>query len=154
MHTDFDFLLGRWHVHHRRLDDRLVGCTTWSEFAGTCDARPILGGRGNLDDNTLELPTGTYRAASLRAYDEATDRWSIWWLDGRHPDRLDVPVVGAFVQGVGPFLAHDQLAGRPIQVRFRWTIEDPGRPRWEQAFSADGGATWETNWTMAFTRAE
>ena len=27
-----------------------------------------------------------------------------------------------------------------------------GDPEWEQAFSGDGGATWETNWTMRFQR--
>ncbi len=152
MHTDFDFFHGRWRVHHRRLDARLVGATRWTEFAGTCEARPLLGGLANVDDNVLELPGGTYRAVTLRAYHAATDAWSIWWLDGRTPDRLDVPVVGRFVDGAGTFLADDVYEGRPTKVRFRWTV-DPLRPRWEQAFSPDAGATWETNWQMQFTRA-
>jgi hypothetical protein len=153
MHTDFDFLFGRWRVHHRRLGQRLVGSTSWSEFGGTCDVRPLLGGFANIDDNVLELPGGTYRAASLRAYHAATGTWSIWWLDGRTPDRIDMPVVGRFVDGVGTFLADDHHGGRPIKVRFHWRTDDPAQPRWEQAFSIDGGASWETNWKMRFTRA-
>lgn len=150
---DFDFYLGRWQVAHRRLDARLVGCTTWTEFAGTTTVWPLLGGLGNIDDNLLELPTGPYRAATLRAFDPAAGTWSIWWLDGRTPGRLDPPVVGRFVDRRGRFECDDTLDGRPIRVRFDWSAVDPARPTWEQAFSPDGGATWEVNWQMRFTRA-
>lgn len=150
--SDFDFLIGRWTVQHHRLAERLVGCTTWVDFAGTAEVLPLLGGQANVDDNVLELPEGRYRAASLRAYDPASRRWSIWWLDGRTPGHLDPPVVGQFVDGVGEFLAEDTLGGRPIVVRFRWTETRTARPRWEQAFSADHGLTWEANWRMEFER--
>lgn len=152
-HQDFDFLHGHWQVTHRRLKDRLCGCDDWETFPGQCKAWPVLGGAGNVDDNLLHLPDGSYRAATLRTHDARTGLWSIWWLDGRHPDRLDVPVVGSFVAGVGIFHADDVLDGRPIRVRFRWSETDTPSPRWEQAFSADGGLTWEINWTMRFARA-
>lgn len=150
---DFDFLIGRWTVHHRRLAERLVGSQTWVEFDGTCEARALLAGQANVDDNLLRLPGGTYRAATLRAYDPATDTWSIWWLDGRTPGRLDPPVVGRFVDGVGRFETDDTLDGRPIRVRFEWRACTTATPRWAQAFSTDGGATWEPNWEMTFHRA-
>jgi hypothetical protein len=149
---DFDFLVGRWRVRHRRLRQRLAGNEEWQEFGGTCVMQTILGGRGNLDDNVLDLPSGAYRAASIRAFDADLRRWSIWWLDGRSPHRLDVPVLGCFEHGVGSFYADDTLDGRPIRVRFRWTDTRTESPRWEQAFSADAGASWETNWTMTFLR--
>lgn len=145
---DFDFLVGRWRVEHRRLVARLVRCTEWQTFTGTCECRLVLGGAGNVDDNVLELPGGAYRAVTVRTFDPATALWSIWWFDGRQPHRLDPPVVGRFEAGVGTFFADDQLDGTPIRVRFRWQVG--ATPRWEQAFSADGGATWETNWEMAF----
>ena len=72
---------------------------------------------------------------------------------GRTPTQLDPPVVGGFLDGVGLFYADDVLHDRPIRVRFRWSVLDRAAPYWEQAFSADGGDTWETNWHMAFTRA-
>lgn len=149
---DFDFLIGDWRVYHRRLKERLSGCTAWVEFEGTSTTRKILGGFGNLEDNMLELPDGAYRAVAMRAFDPATGTWAIWWLDGRRPHHLDVPVVGRFEGGTGLFYADDTFDGTPIKVRFTWTLLDADAARWEQAFSADGGNSWETNWTMDFVR--
>ena len=150
---DFDFLAGRWRVRHRRLRERLAGNHEWQEFDGTCVNQPILGGIGNFDDNLIELPAGTYHGASLRAFDAPSRRWAIWWVDSRFPHTLDPPVVGSFERGTGTFYADDTFAGRPIRVRFRWTDTLTPSPRWEQAFSVDGGARWEINWTMVFARA-
>lgn len=149
---DFDFFIGDWRVHHRRLKERLAGCREWIEFEGSTTVRKILGGFGNVDDNVLDLPEGRYRAATLRSFDPTTGLWSIWWLDGRRPHHLDVPVVGRFEGGTGLFYADDTFDGTPIKVRFTWMLVDTDTARWEQAFSADGGNSWETNWTMDFVR--
>ncbi len=150
---DFDFLIGKWTVHHRRLKERLAGSTEWQEFGGSSQVWKILDGAGNLDDNLLELPGNPYRAASLRSFDPEKGTWSIWWLDGRYPaGPLDPPVVGGFSGGIGTFLADESFNGRPIRVRFIWSRITPESCRWEQAFSPDGGETWETNWEMDFTR--
>src|SRR5689334_3206444 len=150
---DFDFLFGTWRVRHRRLAARLAGSDDWETFEGSMTAWPLLDGAGNIDDNVVELPGGTYRAISLRTFDPATNRWSIWWLDGRNPSRLDPPVVGGFDEpGHGTFLGPDTFDGRPIFVRYLWTIHGADAIRWEQAFSTDDGASWETNWVMESTR--
>lgn len=151
--NDFDFFIGSWNVAHRRLKDRLVGSTEWVSFTGSTVMQKVLGGLGNMDDNVLELPGDPYCAVTLRTFNSETKQWSIWWLDGRHPGSLDTPVVGTFENQVGTFYADDTLAGKAIRVRFLWTISEPGKPRWEQAFSPDGGATWEVNWVMDFTRS-
>lgn len=148
---DFDFLSGSWRVHHCRLKERLSGCTEWVQFEGTCQARPLLDGLANVDDNFLDLPDGAYRAATLRSYDAAKQQWSIWWLDGRAPGELDTPMVGRFVDGSGIFFAEITFKGKPTRVRFRWLQTATRTPRWEQAFSADEGRTWETNWIMDFS---
>jgi len=153
MAGDFDFQIGSWQVRHRRLKERLANCTEWEEFDGTSDMRPILGGNGNVEDNLLHIPGGTYRAIALRSYDPAQGIWAIWWLDARSPHALDVPVIGRFEDGVGHFYADDTLDGQPIRLRFIWSRTDTSTPRWEQAMSADGGESWEVNWTMDFTRA-
>lgn len=150
--SDFDFLFGSWRVHHRRLKERLTDCTEWVAFEGTCVSRPLMGGQGNVEDNVLHLPEGTYQAIGLRAFDPRSCTWAIWWLDSRHPHSLDVPVVGGFKDGVGTFLADDTLRDRPIKVRFQWSKITPISAQWDQAFSPDGGQTWETNWVMQFTR--
>ena len=150
--SDFDFIIGEWRVHHRRLNSRLTGCTEWSEFLGTSSTRKILEGYGNVEDNVLKFPDGEVKAAAFRSFDEASQTWAIWWLDGRAPHKLDVPVVGSFAGSVGTFFAKDSLNDTPITVRFTWHANLGGNPVWEQAFSADDGKTWETNWVMQFVR--
>jgi hypothetical protein len=150
---DFDFLMGEWRVRHRRLKERLAGNNQWIEFAGTLSARKLMEGAGNVEDNFLDLPGGAYRAVGLRSFDAKSGQWSIWWLDGRMPlGPLDPPVRGRFENGVGTFLAEDTFNGKPIRVRYVWSQITRVSCRWEQAFSPDGGKTWETNWVMDFTR--
>lgn len=149
---DFDFLVGTWTVQHRRLKHRLAHSNQWETFSGTCRAWPVLAGQGDVDDNVLEAPAGTYRAVSVRSFDPETRSWSIWWLDSRHPHELDPPVVGGFDNGVGTFLANDTFDGRPIMVRYIWSEITPVSAKWQQAFSNDAGKTWETNWIMEFHR--
>jgi len=152
---DFDFLIGHWQVHHRRLKERLANSHEWIEFAGTSVVWKVMGGYGTMDDNVLELPSVTYRAAGLKSFDPKSEQWSIWWLDSRMPlGPLDPPVRGRFRDGIGTFFSDETFNGRPIRVRFTWSDITPTTCHWEQAFSPDGGATWETNWVMDFTRAQ
>ena len=152
--ADFDFLIGNWRVQHRRLQTRLAGCTSWDTFEGSTSVQKVLGGQANIDDNWLNLPGGAYRALTLRSFDAGSGLWSIWWLDGRLPGQLDVPMVGRFEAWLGSFFAEDKLNGQDIRVRFLWTPRsDLGHPRWEQAFSIDGGGSWESNWVMDFSPA-
>ena len=150
--ADFDFVIGDWHVRHRRLDERLANCQSWTEFDGEMSTARILGGFGNFEDNRLCFPEGEFRAIALRSFDPSSGTWAIWWLDGRFPGQLDVPLRGRFEDGVGRFYADDTLRGMAIKVRFLWSSQGVDRLRWEQAFSADDGVTWETNWTMDFSR--
>jgi hypothetical protein len=151
---DFDHRVGRWTAHHRRLRERLAGSTTCDEFDGTQVFWQVMDGYGNVDDNVLELPSGTYRGVTLRAYDAKSGEWAIWWLDGRTPfGSLEPPVKGRFENGVGAFYANDTLRGKPIRVRFLWSGITPEAAHWEQAFSPDGGKTWETNWVTDFRKA-
>lgn len=149
---DFDFEFGRWRVHHRRLKARLSGCDDWEVFEGTSETRPVLGGNGNIEDNLLRFPAGSSRAIAIRSFDPAAGTWAIWWLSTADPHRIDMPVVGRFEAGEGRFFADDIHAGAPVRLRFLWLRTDTVSPRWEQALSADGGATRETNWTMDFER--
>ncbi len=94
---DFDFWLGEWQVHHRRIKERLANSHEWIEFEGTTSVRPVMGGAGLVDDNTLALPGNAFRSVGLRAYDPKTGDWSIWWLDTRDPSAdLDPAVKGHF----------------------------------------------------------
>jgi hypothetical protein len=148
---DFDFLIGDWSVAHRSRKRRLGGEDEWIEFSGPASVRKILGGLGNFDEIRIDVPGGGYRGATLRLFNPATGDWTIHWMDSRNP-KLDPPMVGRFQHGTGLFFGDDTFEGRPIRVRFIWSPMTPEACRWEQAFSVDGGKTWETNWIMTFTR--
>ena len=147
----FDFLEGRWDVRHRQLRRRLAGNGEWFEFPGTLRVQPVLGGLGNFDRNELSHPKGAYEAHSLRLYNPAEGKWSIWWLDSRGPN-LEQPVVGAFDGAIGTFFGDDTFENEPIRVRTTYEPLSPSAARWTQAFSNDAEATWEVNWVMDFQR--
>ena len=149
--SDFDFFMGSWTVRNRYLGERLRGSDDWEEFEATSEARPLPGVLGNEDEFRTEA-LGGFVGMSFRFFDPEAKRWSIYWADSRRPGVLDPPVFGAFANGSGVFEGTDVLAGKPILVRFTWTDVDTGAPRWEQAFSGDGGESWESNWVMEFTR--
>jgi hypothetical protein len=150
--TDFDFLAGHWRVNHRRKRRDGAG---WETFEGTASHRAVLGGTANVEEHALDAPGGAYRAVALRAYDETSGRWAIWWLDSRSPaGPLDPPVIGGFDGGVGLFYSASVDRGKPERVRFRWSDITPASARWEQSFSSDGGQTWQLDWVMSFQRQD
>jgi hypothetical protein len=151
---DFDFLAGKWNVHHHQLKERLAGNHDWAEFDGTIESLPMMNGHGNVDDTYINKPSGAYRALAIRAYDPKTQQWAIWWLDERQPREIEPPVYGNFQNGIGTFEGDDTFNGKPIKVRFSWSNITANTARWEQSFSSDGGQTWEMNWRMDLTRTK
>ena len=150
---DFDFLAGRWKVHHRKLKKRLANSHEWLEFEGTLYSQPLMGGYANVDDDVFDVPGAAYRGVAPRSFDPKTGLWSIWWMDSRYPTApMDPPVKGSFHDGVGTFYADDTENGRPIRIRFIWSKITPTTCHWEQAYSPDAGKTWETNWVQDLVR--
>jgi hypothetical protein len=148
---DFDFVIGSWKIHNRRLRKPLTGSSTWGEFDGTSIARKIWGGKANLDEGEFDDPMGHIQGMALRLYDPTTHLWSIYWATSKH-GTLGVPTVGRFADGRGEFYDYEVFEGKAVLVRFLWLNIKPDSCRWEQAFSADGGKSWETNWTMDLER--
>ncbi|MEO8621418.1 MAG: hypothetical protein ABI625_10155 [bacterium] len=149
---DFDFLHGSWHVHNRKLHQRLTGSTDWFEFEGTAVERPLWGGQANIEEYEADMPSGRVRGLALRLFNPHSRQWSIHW-SGSTTGTLDNPVTGEFRDGRGQFYGVDTCDGRQVLARFIWTPIAADACRWEQAFSPDGGTTWETNWIMEFSRA-
>jgi hypothetical protein len=150
---DFDFWMGSWRIRNRYLRERLKGSNDWIEFDATGVARALPGVLGNQDEFRTEHDGG-FVGMSFRFFDPTTERWAIYWADSRRPGLLDPPVFGSFAGDVGVFEGEDTFEGKPILVRFVWSGITTPTPRWEQAFSEDGGETWETNWVMDFTPLE
>jgi hypothetical protein len=155
---DFDFLVGTWTTRQRRLKKRLQACDEWETFDATATMRPLPGGVANFDTLVAESWRPGWVGMSFRVFNPMTNLWSIYWLtnDGSSIDAatgaLDPPVVGRFDGDEGVFEGDDVFEGRPIRVRYTWTRLRSDAARWQQAFSADGGLTWEVNWVMEFER--
>ena len=146
---DFDFLFGRWTVSHRRLTTRAIDGQDWDAFEGTAWTEPRMGGISNVEQH--DCPARGWRGVALRTFDLAAGDWSIYWISDRD-GRLSPPVVGRFHADGCRLEGPDTDDGRPIVARYEWSRIHSGAPRWEQHFSYDGGATWELNWVMDFTR--
>lgn len=145
---DFDFVHGTWQIVNRRLKERLSGCTEWEEFRSRSVVRSAFGGAANVDE--IAFPDGTY-GLTVRLFRPDRREWALYWASSVS-GTVFPPVVGTFSDGVGVFFGDDTEGGTSIRVRFIWSGITPTSARWEQAFSTDGGATWETNWIMEMTR--
>jgi len=150
---DFDFEIGRWKTQLRRLPHPLTGSTSWVEYEGTSVVRPVWGGRANLLELDVAGPAGRIQGLSLRLYNPEARQWSLNFSNSAG-GTLSTPTVGAFKDGRGEFFDQETLDGRAILVRFVISDITPRSARFEQAFSADGGRTWEVNWVATDTRLE
>ncbi len=148
----FDWEIGTWRSQVRVLANPLSDAPDeWLDFAGTSVVRPLMDRRANVVEFGVQGPTGRIDALNMRLYEPQNDRWSLTFVNMR--DGLLAPAVyGGFDGRVGEFYGEDHLDGRPIKVRFLITRQGPDKARFEQAFSDDGGQTWETNWTVVDKR--
>ena len=142
---DFDFLLGKWKYHLKRLQNPLTGSKSWIEFDGTGVCRPIWNGNAQIDELDVNGPTGHVQGLTLRLYNPESRQWSLNWANASK-GTLDVPTIGSFKDGRGEFYDQEPYNGRTILVRYVWTGTTSSSPHFEQSFSDDGGKTWEVNW--------
>ncbi len=151
---DFDFLLGDWKVHLRRLPDRLAGSTTWIAYDGGARIRQFLRSSANLEEFEVDSAAAKLhiKAQTLRLYNPASHQWSLYLLDVDN-GLLPMPAtVGQFTDGRGEFFDHEEYRGRMILVRYVWVHDGRASARMEQSFSDDGGKTWEVNWICEMVR--
>jgi len=148
---DFDFEIGTWKTHVRRLLHPLTGSTTWVEMEGVTTVKQVWGGRANLVELKADGPGGHFEGLSLRLYNPITQKWSLNFASSSD-GTMTPPTIGEFKNGRGEFYNHETLNGRLILVRFVISDITPTSCRFEQAFSADEGKTWEVNWIATDTR--
>ena len=147
----FSFEYGTWRTHYRLLRHRLAGDHVWFDCFGTSIVLPFWNGSGNLEDGDLKCPTKYYGGLTLRLYDPKTHQWALWW-GTKTIAVAPPPQIGHFTaNGTGDFFAYDVQEGKHVIIRFRWTLVN-GNPHFAQAFSADNGKSWETNWTTGYER--
>jgi hypothetical protein len=150
---DFDFEIGTWKTHLRRLVHPLTGSSHWVELQGTSVVRKIWEGRANLVELEVDGPEGHIEGLSLRLYNPQSHQWSLNYAN-RAAGTFGQPTVGEFKNGRGEFFDQEIYNGRMILVRNVWSDITPDSCRFEQAFSDDGGKTWEVNWIAVDTRVK
>lgn len=151
---DFDFLAGSWTVRSRRLVRPLSDSSEWIEFDGTNVSRPVWNGAANVDEFQANAPAGPLKGMTIRLFDPQSRQWRIYWANGARA-AIDVsPMTGGFEKGHGEFYGREVFNEKSIVLRFLWTVHSPDTARWEQAFSADEGQTWETNWIWDLVRTK
>lgn len=151
---DFDFLIGNWKAHVRRLPDRLNGSNTWIEYDGISNHKKLLDSNANFEEFDVRNAEKNLRikAQTLRLYNPETHQWSIYLLDLDKGTLALPPQIGEFDGNRGEFYAQDTYKGRAILVRYVWLNISPKSARMEQSFSPDGGKTWEVNWICELSR--
>jgi hypothetical protein len=148
---DFDFEIGVWKTHLKRLVNPLSGSSSWVELDGTTVVRKVWNGRANLAELVADSPSGRLEVLSLRLYNPQARQWSLNTanVDG---GTLSQPTIGGFKDGRGEFFDQESFKGRNILVRNVWSDITANSCHFEQAFSEDGGKTWEVNWIAEDTR--
>ena len=151
---DFDFLVGTWKFHLKRLKRRLVGSTEWVEFDGTTVCRKVLDGRAEVEEMNVESADKHIhiQGLALRLYNPESHQWSIYWANAADGVLEQNPMVGQFSNGRGEFYNQQIYEGKAVYARFVWSGVTTNSPHFEQAFSTDGGKTWETNWITDQTK--
>jgi hypothetical protein len=149
---DFDFEFGAWKARVSRLDRPLTGSTKWLQYEGRSTVRKVWDGRANLGELEVAGSAGRIEGLTLRLYNSRTRQWNITWANAADGVLDGATMFGGFVDGRGEFFGQDSLDSRSIYVRFVFSNITQTSFRFEQAFSEDGGQTWEVNWKAEFAR--
>jgi len=151
---DFDFLIGDWKAHVRRLPDRLNNSNVWVEYDGISNHKKLLDSNANFEEFDVTSTDKKLRikAQTLRLYNPTSRQWSIYLVDLDNGTIGLPPVVGSFTGNRGEFYDQEDFKGRAILVRYMWLSISPNAARMEQSFSPDGGKTWEVNWICELSR--
>jgi hypothetical protein len=149
---DFDFAVGTWKSHIRRLKKPLSGSTEWYEVEGTVSVRKLLNGRAQLEEIEADTPDGHLQGLALRLYRPQAKEWSLHWASSKQGVFSENPATGGFSNGRGEFYDQEVFDGRMIVLREIFFDITQTSYKFEQAFSADGGKTWEPNWVAQLTR--
>lgn len=144
--ADFDFLAGEWRIENRR--QKTPG--EWDEFPAEATVHRLLGGVVSVEE--LRIPAREFSGMGLRMFDQTEGVWRDFWVNAKSGAIAPPGMPGGFVDGAGVFLADDKDGETPIRILSLWDRITKNGCHWTQAVSRDGGATWQENWLMRWTR--
>jgi hypothetical protein len=151
---DFDFLVGSWKIHLKRLVQPEHGAKEWVDLDGTVVCRQVWDGRAEVEEFNVESRDKKMHIQGLatRFYNPASHQWSIWWANAKDGAMYPPPVIGEFTNGRGEFYDQEVLNGRAVFTRYTWTGTTTKSPHFEQSISTDGGKSWELSWVTDQTK--
>jgi len=148
---DFDFNIGVWHTHIRRILDPLSGGTHSIELNGTVTVRKVWDGRAELEEIETDGPNGHWEGLTLFLYNPTAHQWSQSFTNSK-VGQLNNPLIGSFSSGRGELFAQDTFDGRMVLVRGVWSDIKADSHHYEESYSADGGRTWAPAFVANLTR--
>ncbi len=149
---DFDFEIGDWKTHLRRLVHPLTGSTTWVEYEGTSVVRKVWNGRANLVELVADGAAGHFEGLNLRLYNPESHQWSLNFANS-NGGTLSQPTIGRIQEWTRRVFRPGNTE-RPGHFCSICYLGHHPSCRFEQAFSDDGGKTWEVNWIATDTRVK
>lgn len=110
----------------------------------------ILGGVCSVEE--LRIPARNFSGMGLRLLDVENRVWSDHWVNARSGVVTTPGQLGSFENGAGLFVTDDVVDGASVKYIGVWDNITARSCRWRQASSRDGGATWDQNWIMEWSR--
>jgi hypothetical protein len=144
---DFDFAIGGWGTRILHLQHSPGKADSWAVWTGTVVAAKVWGGRANIQEIAVDTPSGRVDELRLCLYRPQSRQWYLHWADS-DDGVMAKPMIGQFAGGTGRFYDQEDQKGRAIFVRDLYSHITPRSYHWQQAFSSDGGTTWQPNWNV------
>jgi hypothetical protein len=148
---DFDFNLGTWHTHIRRILHPLSGSGEVMELNGIVRVSKVWGGRAQVEEIEADGPKGHWEGLTLFLYSPEAHQWSQTFANSKS-GVLATPLIGEFKNGRGELYCQDTVEGRSVLVRGVWSDITRNSHTYQESYSADGGKTWVPAFRGELTR--
>jgi len=138
---DFDFNVGTWKTHIRRVAEPFSGDPRGTELNGTVTVHKIWDGRGQVEEIEADGPKGHWEGLTLFVYNPQARQWTQAFIDSSD-GVVSTPVIGEFHDGRGELYAQESFRGRTVLIRATWSDIKPDSHHFQEDLSADGGRSW------------
>jgi hypothetical protein len=148
---DFDFNFGVWKSHITRLVHPLTDSKESIELNGTVAVRKVWDGKAWLEEMEADGPKGHWQGMTLFLYNPQSHQWSQTFVNSSQ-GVVAGTLTGSFQDGREELYSQDTVDGRAILVRGTWSNIAADSHRYQEAYSTDGGKTWQTVFTADLIR--
>lgn len=151
----FDFWIGDWKINEQILEED----GSWISLNASTHVIPELNGCALLEKWEGEVMffwegmkhPESMKGMSIRSYDPQSEKWSIYWMDSRHPV-FGVPYTGNFKSNKGEFYRTWETPQGMREGRITFNKTGKDSVKWKLAVSRDEGKNWTTLWIMDMQR--